>query len=159
MRTILIVFDAPVLDLFARVVELPVTVDVEAGYGLEPTALVDRLLAIGAAGCNLEDSAHRAGELTDVTRQADYLAAMRSAVDAAGADLVINARVDVFLQQYGEPEQRVAETIERGQRYLKAGADCIFPIFTENEQDIRSLMTAFDGHINLLCRPGCLRLA
>src|SRR5580704_9329825 len=68
----------------ARAVSVPVTVDAEAGYGMQPGELVDRLLDIGAVGCNLEDTNHRAGGLTEAGLQAEWLAGVRSAADQAG---------------------------------------------------------------------------
>ncbi|WP_290056639.1 isocitrate lyase/PEP mutase family protein [Amycolatopsis solani] len=113
----------------ARAVPVPVTVDAEAGYGLAPRELVDRLLEAGAAGCNLEDTDHRAGRLADAQAHADWLAEVRAAADASGVPLVVNARIDVFLPPAGVPEgDRVAEAVRRGRRYREAGADCVYPI-------------------------------
>src|SRR3954468_7956687 len=81
----------------ARSVEVPVTVDAEAGYGREPAELVAALRSAGAAGCNLEDTDHAAGSLREPDRQAEWLAAVRQAGSDDGYPLVINARVDVFL--------------------------------------------------------------
>src|SRR3954467_4192360 len=81
----------------ARGVEVPVTVDAEAGYGMEPGELVAALRSVGAAGCNLEDSDYTAGTLRDPDRHAEWLGAVRQAASANGYPLVINARVDVFL--------------------------------------------------------------
>src|SRR3954468_18089357 len=78
-------------------VEVPVTVDAEAGYGMEPAELVAALRSAGAAGCNLEDSDYSAGGLRDADRHAAWLGAVRAAASAEGYPLVINARVDVFL--------------------------------------------------------------
>ena len=88
----------------ARAVSVPVTVDAEAGYGMRPRELVDRLLDIGAVGCNLEDTDHRAGGLVDAGAHAEWLADVRSAADDAGVPIVINARVDTFLPASGIPE-------------------------------------------------------
>src|SRR3954462_14953158 len=81
----------------ARGVDVPVTVDAEAGYGMEPAELVAALRSAGAASCNLEDTDHAAGVLRDPDRQAEWLRAVRQAASADGYRLVINARVDVFL--------------------------------------------------------------
>jgi 2-methylisocitrate lyase-like PEP mutase family enzyme len=81
----------------ARGVEVPVTVDAEAGYGMKPAELVAALRSTGAAGCNLEDTDHTAGSLRDPDRHADWLRAIRQAASEDGYRLVINARVDVFL--------------------------------------------------------------
>src|SRR5919107_3016164 len=81
----------------ARAVEAPVTVDAEAGYGMQPAELVAALRSAGAAGCNLEDTDHAAATLRDPHRHAEWLRAVRQAASEDGYPLVINARVDVFL--------------------------------------------------------------
>jgi len=80
----------------ARSVDVPVTVDAEAGYGLAPADLVDALARVGAAGCNLEDTDHTTGSLADTGHHADRLARVRSAAADRDYGLVINARIDVF---------------------------------------------------------------
>src|SRR4051812_45953511 len=89
----------------ARGVEVPVTVDAEAGYGMPPAELVAALQSAGAAGCNLEDTDHTAGSLRDPDRHAEWLRAVREAASADGYRLVINARVDVFLAGAGPGTQ------------------------------------------------------
>src|SRR3954469_6889903 len=84
----------------ARGVEAPVTVDAEAGYGMQPAQLVSALRAAGAAGCNLEDSDYAAGSLRDVDEHAEWLGAVRRAASEEGYPLVINARIDVFLHPF-----------------------------------------------------------
>jgi 2-methylisocitrate lyase-like PEP mutase family enzyme len=153
--------DAPVDEMLAaaaricRAVEVPVTIDAEAGYGLPPGELADRLAAAGAAGCNVEDTDHRNGGLRDATEQAEWLGALR----AAAPDLVVNARVDVFIQEWGAPEGRVEETLRRGRLYLEAGADCVYPILVADEQTIAALVDGIPGPVNVLYRPGVPSLA
>jgi 2-methylisocitrate lyase-like PEP mutase family enzyme len=133
----------------ARAVPVPVTVDAEAGYGMRPRELVDRLLKIGAVGCNLEDTDHRAGGLAEAGAHAEWLAGVRSAADDAGVPLVVNARVDVFLPAGGIPEpDRVAETIRRGRLYRAAGADCIYPIGVRDRRDLATLVAELPGPVN-----------
>src|SRR6188472_3928242 len=83
-----------------RSVEVPVTVDAEAGYGMEPGELVAALRSAGAAGCNLEDTDHANQTLRAADRHAEWLSAVRRAASEDGYPLVINARVDVFLWPY-----------------------------------------------------------
>ncbi|MGW2325354.1 isocitrate lyase/PEP mutase family protein [Streptomyces sp. NPDC001700] len=131
----------PAEEMFAavarivRAVEVPVSADLESGYGLDAKELVERVLETGAVGCNLEDSDPLTKRLADPREQADRLAAVRA---EAGDGLVINARVDVFA--HGEFEggadgtERAAEAaIERGRAYAAAGADCVYPIFAPPE--------------------------
>ncbi|MDX3307813.1 isocitrate lyase/PEP mutase family protein [Streptomyces sp. NPDC054884] len=108
-----------------RAVDVPVSADVEDGYGLAPKELVERLLETGAVGCNLEDSAD--GTLKDPREHAEWLARVR---EAAGGLLFVNARVDVFAygDDAGDPGQAVERAIERAALYVAAGADCVYPI-------------------------------
>jgi 2-methylisocitrate lyase-like PEP mutase family enzyme len=137
----------------ARAVTVPVSADVEAGYGLPPEDLVDRLLAAGAAGCNLEDTDHAApGRLVDAEPQADFLARVKRAARAAGVDLVLNARVDVFLRKVGPAEERLEHALRRARLYLLAGADCIFPFGVADEATIRALVEGIDAPVNVAVR-------
>ncbi|MFF3439197.1 isocitrate lyase/phosphoenolpyruvate mutase family protein [Streptosporangium sp. NPDC002721] len=138
----------------SRSVGLPVTADMERGYGLEPAELVERLVAAGASGCNLEDSDPRTGAMADADEQAAFLRAVRDAATAAGVDLVINARVDTYMNGTGGAEERLAESVRRGRRYLEAGADCVYPIFAGEAGAVRALVGEIDGPVNILFRPG-----
>ncbi|MFG2056949.1 isocitrate lyase/phosphoenolpyruvate mutase family protein [Micromonospora sp. NPDC048930] len=150
----------PVDEMFGAVariaaaVTVPVTADLERGYGLRPAELVERLLAAGAVGCNIEDSDPRTGELYDAEEQADLLAGIRAAARAAGVDLVLNARVDVHLRAYGPAEGRLAEAVRRARRYRAAGADCVYPIVLADPAQIRGFVAELDAPVNVLARPG-----
>src|SRR5207244_12294120 len=125
----------------ARVVDVPITADIESGYGLSPEEIVQRLLAAGAVGCNLEDTDHAAGKtLRDATAQAHRLAAFKRAARAAGVDIVLNARTDVFLRLQPNEPQPIEEAIRRGRLYLEAGADCIYPIGVSDGGAIAALV-------------------
>ncbi|KIZ14537.1 isocitrate lyase/PEP mutase family protein [Streptomyces natalensis] len=120
----------PAEEMFAavarivRAVDIPVSADVEAGYGLSAKELVGRLADAGAVGCNLEDSDHASGALRDPREQADWLARVRA---EAGDGLVINARIDTFLRG-ARGEGAVEDAIHRGRLYAEAGADCVYPL-------------------------------
>jgi 2-methylisocitrate lyase-like PEP mutase family enzyme len=139
----------------ARSVDVPVTVDAEAGYGMTPTDLVDALLGAGVAGCNLEDTDHSTGRLADTNRRAEWLAAVRQAAADRDYGLVINARVDVFLADRGARPQRelVGEAVARGRAYRAAGVDCVFPIFLQEEDSIASFVDAVEAPVNILGLP------
>lgn len=144
----------------ARSVTVPVTADVENGYGLAPSALVARLADCGVAGCNLEDSDPVQRVLTDPNRQAEFIAAVRA---EAGQALVINARVDVFIRPpAGQPgtEQSalVDAAVARASRYLAAGADCTYPIIAP-EGALTELVQRIGGPVNAMHHPGGLTLA
>ena len=137
----------------AGAVSVPVTADFEGGYGLAPDAIAYGLLGAGASGCNIEDTDHRGpGPLVDAATHAARLAALRA---AAGDALVINARVDTFARRVPNP---VDEAIERGRRYLDAGADCIYPILAADEGDIARMVEAL-GVVNVMLRPGAPSVA
>jgi 2-methylisocitrate lyase-like PEP mutase family enzyme len=135
----------------ASAVAVPVTADVEAGYGLPAAELVDRLLAAGAVGLNLEDS-NRAGDepLVSAEIHATRIAEVKAAGRAAGVDIVVNARVDVYAREV-EPSLDLA--VARGTAYAEAGADCVFPILVRDEHHIRALVDALHT-VNVLWRKG-----
>ncbi|WP_030744550.1 isocitrate lyase/phosphoenolpyruvate mutase family protein [Streptomyces sp. NRRL S-31] len=126
----------------ARAVKVPVSADVEGGYGLAPKELVERLLEAGAVGCNLEDSA--GGVLRDPREQAEFLAEVRA---AAAGRLFVNARVDVFVHGDGNPER----AIERAALYVAAGADCVYPILAPADV-LPLLRSGIQGPLNALAR-------
>ncbi|MFJ5301421.1 isocitrate lyase/phosphoenolpyruvate mutase family protein [Streptomyces sp. NPDC088350] len=138
----------PVDEMFAavarivRAVDVPVSADVEGGYGLAPKELVERLLEAGAVGCNLEDS--DGDVLKDPRRHADWLAEVRS---AAADRLFVNARVDTFVYGDGDPER----AIERAALYVAAGADCVYPISAPAEV-LPLLRSGVQGPVNVFGR-------
>jgi 2-methylisocitrate lyase-like PEP mutase family enzyme len=138
----------------AAVVDVPVTADLEAGYGLEPRDLVDGLLGAGAVGLNFEDSDHVGGGMVDAESQVERLTAIKEAGRASGVDVVLNARVDVFLHD-GE----VDEAIRRGRLYAEAGADCVYPIGVRGRDAIGRLVGEVGAPLNILAVPGGLSLS
>ncbi|MFF3884852.1 isocitrate lyase/phosphoenolpyruvate mutase family protein [Streptomyces sp. NPDC001914] len=140
--------ETPAAEMFAavariaRAVDVPVSADVEGGYGLAPGELVERLLEAGAVGCNLEDS--EGGVLKDAARHADWLAEVRG---AAADQLFVNARVDVFAYGDGDP----GRAIERAALYVAAGADCVYPIGAP-EQVLPLLRSGILGPLNVFAR-------
>ena len=132
----------------ARAVDVPVTADLEAGYGLEGGELARRLLAAGGAGLNFEDTDHpNRPALQPVDEQCRRIAAIK-----AGGDVVVNARIDVHIRG-GE----TAEGLERARAYRAAGADCVYPIGITDEATIAAY--AEGGPVNVLLRPGAPPIA
>ncbi|MFC4035342.1 isocitrate lyase/phosphoenolpyruvate mutase family protein [Streptomyces polygonati] len=127
-----------------RAVSVPVSADVEGGYGLTPGELVGRLLETGAVGCNLEDSEGHS-TLKDPQRQADWLAEVRA---EAGDALFINARVDTFLFGTGDP----ADAVARARLYTAAGADCVYPLLAPTEV-FPTLRAGIEGPVNMAAGP------
>jgi 2-methylisocitrate lyase-like PEP mutase family enzyme len=128
----------------ARVVELPVTADLEAGYG-DAGATAEAAISAGAVGLNLEDGNGPAEE--HVAR----IRAVRAAGERRGVPLVVNARVDVFLPGgSGDAD----EAIERANAYLAAGADCAYPIGTAERDVVARLAAGIRGPVNVHAQPG-----
>jgi 2-methylisocitrate lyase-like PEP mutase family enzyme len=149
------------LGMAARIagsVDVPVTVDAEAGYGMEPAELVAALREAGAAGCNLEDTEWPAGSLRDSGEQAKWLTAVRGAASAEGYPLVINARVDAFFHPFLTDESApqgefVAEAVRRANAYLEAGVDCVYPICLWEMESMRRVMSEVSGPVNITREP------
>ena len=149
----------------AQGVDVPVTVDAEAGYGMEPAELVAALRSAGAAGCNLEDTDYAAGGLRDPDRQAEWLGAVRQAASGDGYGLVINARIDVFLGPLlsgAGPEAQaelVPEAVRRANAYFEAGVDCVFPLVLFEGGALRRFMSEVSGPVNVVRMPPAPALA
>jgi 2-methylisocitrate lyase-like PEP mutase family enzyme len=143
---------------------VPVTADVEAGYGDGPDAIartVRHVLAAGAVGINLEDTRTTpdgATALRDVAGQVERIRAAREAAAEAGVPLVVNARTDVFLLPPGEGEpdgeRRLAEAVARSRAYLASGADCAFVPGLRDADRIAALVRDVAGPVNILAGPG-----
>ncbi len=148
------------IDAIARITRVttsPVTADIEAGYGAtipEVVETVKAVIATGAVGFNIEDSRPSGGvSLVDVGYQVELIAALRELATALDIPFVINARVDVYLKEIGEPESRFEQTVRRANAYLQAGANCVYPIGVLPGDTIAQLVKAIDGPINIMGGP------
>lgn len=109
-------------------VDVPVSVDIESGYGERPERLIEGLLDVGAVGFNLEDTVHKEDKrLRSPAEHAELVGQLRAAADAAGVHVVINARTDLFLRKDGDAADRVDRGIARLSEAAAAGADSLFP--------------------------------
>jgi 2-methylisocitrate lyase-like PEP mutase family enzyme len=142
----------------AAAVEVPVTADLEAGYGLPPDELIAGLLDAGAVGLNQEDTDHSTGELMDPGSHAERLAAIKEAGRTAGVDVVLNARVDSFLRAApdADTDAVVDDAVARGRRYAEAGADCVYPIAARGRAAIRRLAQEIRAPVNIVAAAGGL---
>ncbi len=135
-----------------RAVRVPVTADVEAGYG-DVAATVQGVIRAGAVGVNLEDS--RAGKVLPVQDQAaDYERARHAAREAGVPDFVLNARTDVYLMGHGEPEGRYQEVVTRANIYAEAGATVLFVPGLLELATLEALTKASPLPIAVMATPG-----
>ena len=145
--------------LIVQAVRVPVTADVESGYGAgsaDDVAETARgVIAAGAVGLNLEDAPGQGGApILETAAQAARLAAARAAARAAGIDLFINARTDTYLRKVGADADRFDETVRRARAYVAAGADGIFVPGVADASTIRRLAAAVGAPLNVIGGPG-----
>ena len=141
-----------------RVVSVPVSADIESGFGATASEVfnnVAEIIAAGVVGINVEDSdLRKKGALRSVEEAAERVRAARRAAEEAGISIVINARTDVFHLNVGNESERPAEALRRAHAYLDAGADCIF-LFGHPELSVMSdLARAINAPVNIVGRPG-----
>jgi len=136
----------------ARVIGVPLSADVEAGYSDDPRAVAETVKAVigaGAVGINLEDGAGTPDLLCA------KIEAVRAAAALAGVDLFVNARTDVFLKRLAPPDRAVEATIERARRYRAAGCDGIFVPGLAEPEAIRALVAGVAPlPLNVMAYPG-----
>lgn len=147
-------------DVLARVaqitaaVDVPVSVDIESGYGLRADRLIEGLLSVGAVGLNIEDTVHSEGKrLRSADEHAELVGALRSAADAAGVHVVINARTDLFLRQDGEEPDRVDRAVARLNQAAAAGADVLYPVGRHHPDTLRRLTAELALPVNAIALP------
>lgn len=147
-------------DLLARVVQItdavdvPVSVDIESGYGESPSRLIEGLLGAGAVGLNIEDTVHsEGGRLRTSAEHAELVGALRAAADAAGVHMVINARTDLFLRQDGDEADRVERAVARLTEAAEAGADVLYPVGRHDPETLRRLASELPLPVNAIALP------
>jgi len=142
----------------ARCVEVPVTADMESGFGQTPDDVAETVRLVinaGAVGVNLEDTIHGAGRtLHDIAVAAERIRSARVAAQAAGVPIVINARTDVYLLGIGEKVARFDQAVSRLNAYRAAGADCLYAMGYLDAETIGRLVKAVNGPLNVIGVPG-----
>ena len=138
-------------------VQVPVTADIEAGYGNNLEEIIDsvtKIIATGIVGINIEDSIDLNPILIDETEFCERISAIRALSESLGFHLVINARTDSFYTSLGSQQEKLSESIRRGNKYREAGADCIFIQPVWEKETISTLVKEIDAPINILANPG-----
>jgi 2-methylisocitrate lyase-like PEP mutase family enzyme len=142
----------------ASSVKVPVTADVEAGYGQTPEdagRTARQVIEAGAVGMNFEDATGDSQHpLTDLKLQVKRIGAIREAAEKSGVPLVLNARTDVYLAQVGDPATRYDETVRRLRAYREAGADCVFVPGVRDAETIGRIVADLKCPVNILGVPG-----
>jgi 2-methylisocitrate lyase-like PEP mutase family enzyme len=143
----------------ARAVRVPVTADMEAGYGTtvkDMRETAKALIAAGAIGMNLEDvTGEDESSHVEISLQVEKIRALRETALSAGVPLVLNARTDIYLMPVGPVETRLDRTVERLRAYAQAGADCLFAPGVQDRETIAKLVRALRAPLNILLSPGC----
>jgi len=137
-------------------VQVPVTADIEAGYGNNIDEIIEsvkKIIATGIVGINIEDSIDLSPDLIDEMEFCERISAIRALSDSLGFHLVINARTDSFYTSLGSTKEKLAESIRRGNKYREAGADCIFVQPVWESQTISTLVKEINAPINILSNP------
>jgi 2-methylisocitrate lyase-like PEP mutase family enzyme len=139
-------------------VRVPLTADIETGYGDTPEVVarnVTDIIGTGAVGINLEDGTPQPQQpVRAIEDAAARIRAARAAADAASVPIVINARIDLYLKHVGDDATRFTETVRRAEAYLAAGADCIFVFGVADMDVIRKLTAAIKAPVNVVGRAG-----
>jgi 2-methylisocitrate lyase-like PEP mutase family enzyme len=138
-----------------RRIDVPITADMEAGYGITPTHVAETVRGVidaGAVGMNLEDRVEDK-PLIDFPLAVERVRAARAAADAAGVPLVLNARTDAFEAAELRPAQRFEEAVKRGNAFREAGADSVFVPFVGDRDTIERLVQSIRAPLNILGTP------
>lgn len=147
-----------VVERIAHSVDIPVSADIEAGYGTSPQAVAEtvrRTIDAGAVGINLEDGSDEVAiGLVDREDHVATIRASREAADESGVPVVINGRTDVFWRNVGPEADRVDRVVERANAYIDAGSDCAFVPGVTDLDTIAALVDGIDGPLNVLGGPG-----
>ena len=146
-----------VINAIVKAVNVPVTVDFEAGYGDSTDEIIEsvkKIIDTGIVGINIEDSLDLNPVLIDVDEFCERISAIRELSDSLGFHLVINARTDSFYTSSGSASQKTSESIRRGNKYREAGADCIFVQPVWDKETISTLVKEIDAPLNILANPG-----
>jgi 2-methylisocitrate lyase-like PEP mutase family enzyme len=149
------------LDAVARItraVRVPVTADLESGYGKTPEEIADftkAVVASGAVGLNFEDvTGDDESTHVGLGLQVKNIRAIRETAAAMGVPIVINARTDIYLMPIGPEATRFERTVERLRAYREAGADCLFVPGLCDREIIAKLVKALDAPLNILASQG-----
>jgi 2-methylisocitrate lyase-like PEP mutase family enzyme len=145
-----------VISGIVKAVKVPVTVDIEAGYGNNTEEIIEsvkKIISTGIVGINIEDSLELNPKLIDEIEFCERISAIRALSESLGFHLVINARTDSFYTSTGSQKEKLSESIRRGNKYREAGADCVFVQPVWEKETISTLVKEINAPINILANP------
>ena len=145
------------VERIAKVLSVPLSVDIVAGFGKtteEVVATVKAILRSGGIGINIEDFAHSTKKLFPAERQVENVKAIRRLGDTVGVPLVINARTDALRFGIGDDEAKFEEAVRRATAYRDAGADCVYPMGLTEAGSMSRFVKELDFPINVMVRKG-----
>jgi 2-methylisocitrate lyase-like PEP mutase family enzyme len=153
-----------ILKRIANSVDLPVTADVESGYAANENELeknIHQLIDMGIVGINIEDTDKQTKTLLPVEAQCKRIELIKNVSRESNVPLFINARTDTFIHEknFTSIQQQLDETIQRGDAYKAAGADCFYPILAHDQQHIQTIVEAVNMPVNILMMPGIPELS
>ena len=147
-----------ILGKIVRSVNVPVTADVESGYAKDNSMLAEnikKLINVGIAGINFEDSHHGEQKLIPVEEQCEKIFLIKKTASEMGMPLFLNARTDSYIKNNQLPDkEKLSQTIQRGKAYKEAGADCLYPITLKNRKDYETIIKEVGLPVNILLLPG-----
>ena len=146
-----------ILQRIVNSVNVPVTADIESGYARDNATLAEnirRLIGVGVAGINFEDSHHDEQKLISINEQCEKIFLIKKVSTEMGIPLFINARTDVYLKTNNlSEEEKLAQAILRGKAYKDAGADGLYPIFLKEKNAISTIIKEVGLPVNILLLP------
>jgi 2-methylisocitrate lyase-like PEP mutase family enzyme len=141
----------------AKVLSVPLSADIVAGFGKTTKDVVSSVRAVlkaGAIGINIEDFVHKTRKLYPVERQIDNVKAIKKLGETMGIPLVINARTDALRYAEGDEQARFKEAVRRAKAYRSAGADCVYPMGLVESASIEAFVKEVDFPTNVMVRKG-----
>ena len=147
-----------ILQRIVNSVNVPVTADIESGYAGDNATLAEnirRVIGIGIAGINFEDSHHDEQKLIPIDEQCEKIFLIKKVSTEMGMPLFINARTDVYIKRNNlSDEEKLSQTLLRGKAYKDAGANGLYPIFLKDKNTISTIIKEVDLPVNILLLPG-----
>lgn len=147
-----------VVETIVQAVNIPVSVDFEAGYASNHKELeenIEKLIDIGVVGLNIEDSDPATGKMIPIEDQCNKIKIIKDVSARRGVEIFINARTDAYIHGTStEAGYAISESLKRGEAYKKAGAHCIYPITMHDENEIKQMVNVLKMPINILTIKG-----